>query len=193
MAQEWWQQPVDEVLRQCGSRPEGLTSAEASGRRSNAAFVPVRRHAAWRLLLRQFTSPVMIVLIAATVVSLVVSDPMDGLIILVIIMASGLLGFFQERRADIAMVELLAGAVAHYLWGIDPTNPGPARRWLEREVERIREEEGRMSSTDVETRHVTVNEWEFREAAGRRGSACGAGMRSSGAGPSESTVLGSVR
>ena len=58
-----------------------------------------------------------------------------------------------------------AGAVAHYLWGIDPTNPGPARRWLEREAERIREEEGRMSSTDVETRHVTVNEWEFREAA----------------------------
>lgn len=57
-----------------------------------------------------------------------------------------------------------AGAVAHYLWGIDPTNPGPARRWLEREAERIREEEGRMSSTDVETRHVTVNEWEFRDS-----------------------------
>jgi HK97 family phage prohead protease len=57
-----------------------------------------------------------------------------------------------------------AGAVAHYLWGIDPTDPGPARRWLEREAERIREEEGR-SMTGMETRHVTVDEWEFREAA----------------------------
>ena len=58
-----------------------------------------------------------------------------------------------------------AGAVAHYLWGIDPLDPGPARRWLAREAERIREEEDRMSETKVETRHVTVNDWEFREAA----------------------------
>jgi uncharacterized protein len=33
-----------------------------------------------------------------------------------------------------------AGAVAHYLWGINPLNPGPARRWLERQVERMNEE-----------------------------------------------------
>jgi len=56
-----------------------------------------------------------------------------------------------------------AGAVAHYLWGIDPTDPGPARRWLEREAERIREEEGR-SMTGMETRTFTVNDLEVREA-----------------------------
>jgi HK97 family phage prohead protease len=33
-----------------------------------------------------------------------------------------------------------AGAVAHYLWGIDPLNPNPARRWLERQVEKMTEE-----------------------------------------------------
>ncbi|HEY7823691.1 MAG TPA: hypothetical protein VIG24_12695, partial [Acidimicrobiia bacterium] len=32
-----------------------------------------------------------------------------------------------------------AGAVAHYLWGIDPLDPEPARNWLEREVARIRD------------------------------------------------------
>ena len=56
-----------------------------------------------------------------------------------------------------------AGAVAHYLWGIDPTDPGPARRWLEREAERIREEEGR-SMTKMETRTFTVDDIEVREA-----------------------------
>jgi HK97 family phage prohead protease len=56
-----------------------------------------------------------------------------------------------------------AGAVAHYLWGIDPTDPGPARRWLEREAERIREEEGR-SMTGMETRTFTVDDLEVREA-----------------------------
>lgn len=31
------------------------------------------------------------------------------------------------------------GAVAHYLWGINPLNPGPARRWLERQAEMLQE------------------------------------------------------
>ena len=55
-----------------------------------------------------------------------------------------------------------AGAVAHYLWGIDPTDPGPARNWLEREAERIREEEGR--SMKMETRTFTVDDLEVRDA-----------------------------
>lgn len=33
-----------------------------------------------------------------------------------------------------------AGAVAHYLWGIDPLNPEPARKWLERNAERIKQQ-----------------------------------------------------
>ena len=30
-----------------------------------------------------------------------------------------------------------AGAVAHYLWGINPLNPSPAREWFERQAEKI--------------------------------------------------------
>ena len=30
-----------------------------------------------------------------------------------------------------------AGAVAHYLWGINPLDPSPAREWLERQAEKI--------------------------------------------------------
>lgn len=44
-----------------------------------------------------------------------------------------------------------AGAVAHYLWGIDPLDPGPALRWLEREVERIRDERSAMNDVEVRT------------------------------------------
>jgi HK97 family phage prohead protease len=33
-----------------------------------------------------------------------------------------------------------AGAVAHYLWGINPLNPGPARAWFERKSEQIKDE-----------------------------------------------------
>jgi signal peptide peptidase SppA len=33
-----------------------------------------------------------------------------------------------------------AGAVAHYLWGIDPLDPTPARQWFQRQTENIQEE-----------------------------------------------------
>lgn len=39
-----------------------------------------------------------------------------------------------------------AGAVAHYLWGIDPLNPEPARAWFERKAEQVKDER----SSDVE-------------------------------------------
>ena len=37
-----------------------------------------------------------------------------------------------------------AGAVAFYLWGINPLDPSPAMQWFERQAERIRQEEGRL-------------------------------------------------
>ena len=52
-----------------------------------------------------------------------------------------------------------AGAVAHYLWGIDPLDPGPARAWLERKAAEIQadEEDGRMAAAtrdDVQVRQL---------------------------------------
>lgn len=54
------------------------------------------------------------------------------------------------------------GAVAHYLWGIDPTNPEPARAWFAREADRIRQEAREMSK--FETRAFEVELLEVRAA-----------------------------
>jgi HK97 family phage prohead protease len=59
-----------------------------------------------------------------------------------------------------------AGAVAHYLWGINPLNPEPARRWLERQAARIKDE--RHTMTKVETRQVQVQDLELREEGSTR-------------------------
>ena len=59
------------------------------------------------LLIRQFKSPIILILIAATVVSMFVGDVTDGLIILAIIVPSVLLSFWQEYRANQTMEELL--------------------------------------------------------------------------------------
>jgi Mg2+-importing ATPase len=60
------------------------------------------------LLLRQFTSPIVLILFLATIISMVVGDFLDGLIILAIIIPSGLLSYFQEVRAGKIMESLLA-------------------------------------------------------------------------------------
>ena len=71
-----------------------------------------------------------------------------------------------------------AGAVAHYLWGINPLNPQPARDWYERKANAIKAERGLfnfyrtkseyfanipgMEDNKVETRRIQVNEFELR-------------------------------
>ncbi len=83
-----------------------------------------------------------------------------------------------------------AGAVAFYLWGIDPLDPAPAISWFERKRDEIREEEededrrwyGALQVRErpgatlfrmengVETRRVNVNEFEIRDATEGDGS-----------------------
>ena len=55
------------------------------------------------------------------------------------------------------------GAVAHYLWGIDPLNPEPARRWLEREVARIRGERMMMDNVEIRTFDASICEMRAAE------------------------------
>ncbi|WP_343938567.1 magnesium-translocating P-type ATPase, partial [Pseudonocardia zijingensis] len=92
-------------------RPEaGLSGAEAERRLAaygpNRVVLP-RGHRGLRLLLAQFTGPTVMILIVATVLSMLVGDLADGLIILVIIAASGALGFWQEHSAGRTIDALL--------------------------------------------------------------------------------------
>lgn len=64
-----------------------------------------------------------------------------------------------------------AGAVAFYLWGIDALDPQPAIDWFAGKAEQIKAEEGDAMrgatidpmTTAVETRRITVNEFELRD------------------------------
>lgn len=54
------------------------------------------------------------------------------------------------------------GAVAHYLWGIDPLDPDPARSWFERKSEQIKEERGaEMTETIVRSKDNIVRQLDF--------------------------------
>jgi Mg2+-importing ATPase len=107
----FWAQPAEGALQQLGSRTDGLTAAEAGARL--ALYGPntiggANRTDAVTLLIRQFESPIILILVFATVLSGVLGDATDAVIILAIIALSGLLGFWQEHGAGRAVEALLA-------------------------------------------------------------------------------------
>lgn len=107
---DFWSRSAAEVLEVAGSTPEGLSKDEAArrlaadGPNTLAAGSRVR---GLRLLVAQFTSPIVLILIGATLLSLVLGDVADSLIILAIVLASGMLGFWQQHTADEAVEALL--------------------------------------------------------------------------------------
>ena len=106
----FWSVPLEELLASLGTDGGGLGSAEAARRLSRQgpnSLAPPARGGALRLLVRQFTSPIILILSGAALLSFVLDSPTDGLIILVIVLISGLLGFWQENGAAGAVAELL--------------------------------------------------------------------------------------
>jgi len=69
---------------------------------------PKKRSDALTLLLTQFKSPLILILIFAGGLSFFLGDPVNALIIIAIILISSLLGFWQERGAANAVEKLLA-------------------------------------------------------------------------------------
>lgn len=106
-----WAGPVDDLLHRLGTSAQGLDDGEAARRLAaggpNAIEGP-RGHRGLRLLVAQFTSPIILILVGATALSMVLGDTVDGLIILAIVAVSGGLGFWQEHNAGRAVDALLA-------------------------------------------------------------------------------------
>ena len=69
---------------------------------------PQKRSDTFTLLISQFKSPIILILLGATVLSLFLHNITDASIILGIVIASGLLGFWQEFGASNAVAKLLA-------------------------------------------------------------------------------------
>ncbi len=107
----FWSLPVADVLRRVEATPAGLSGAEARDRFARHGanrLKPAKKSDALTLLASQFKSPIILILLFATGMSFFLHDAVDALIILVIVLASGLLGFWQEKGAANAVGRLLA-------------------------------------------------------------------------------------
>ena len=107
----FWTIPPTEMLRRLESSAQGLTTDEARRRLpqyGSNLLKPRKRSDTPTLLLSQFKSPIILILLFATGLSFLLHDQVNALIILAIVLGSGLLGFWQERGAADAIEKLLA-------------------------------------------------------------------------------------
>jgi Ca2+-transporting ATPase len=111
--------PATEVLRALAADPvHGLTATEATTRLAQHGpntLIEGRRRGPVRMLLDQFTDFMILVLLAAAVVSGAIGDVVDTIAILVIVVLNAVIGFVQEYRAEraIAALKQMAALTAH--------------------------------------------------------------------------------
>ena len=117
-----WRRPAEAVAAGLGSDPvRGLGDAEAAARLDRLGPNELEAAAAqpaWRKLLKQFEDPLIYLLLAAIVVSLIAwladgasGAPWDAIVIAAIVVLNGVLGYVQEARAEEAVAALQRMAV----------------------------------------------------------------------------------
>jgi Mg2+-importing ATPase len=107
----FWNLPTEKLLEQLHSSPQGLTTPESQKRLIQYganSLKQKRKSHTFSLLLNQFKSPIILILMGAAILSSFLGDTINSLIILAIVLFSGLLGFWQERGAADAIAKLLA-------------------------------------------------------------------------------------
>jgi Mg2+-importing ATPase len=105
----FWDRPRGDLLQVLEATPAGLTSDEAKRRLRHYgpnSLVRESRFAALISFLRFFANPLVIILVVASTISLVLGDPVGGLIIIAMVLLSVLLNFFMEFQARHAVEEI---------------------------------------------------------------------------------------
>jgi Mg2+-importing ATPase len=101
---------LNSLFAQLGSSPSGLSQAEAKLRleRFGLNEIPAKdRRTALSIILSQFKSPLILILIAASILAGVfLGDSTEAEIIVAIVLVSTILGFYQEYKSEKALAEL---------------------------------------------------------------------------------------
>ena len=120
----WRRGPADVAAELGTDLDDGLDSTEAAGRLERFGpnvLDPAEQVPAWRKLLAQFADPLIYLLLVAAAVSVAAwvaegadGTPYEAIVIAVIVVLNGLLGFIQEARAEqaVAALQRMAAATA---------------------------------------------------------------------------------
>jgi P-type Ca2+ transporter type 2C len=105
---------ADQVIARLSAALRGLSDQEAIARRARFGTNELRSApppSRWKLLLAQFSSGLVWLLIAAVIISMALGEWTDAIAILAIVMLNGVLGFMQEDKSRRALEALQGLAV----------------------------------------------------------------------------------
>src|SRR3989304_4797470 len=105
----WHQKEIKEVIEDLNSSPEGLSSEDAHKRLIEYGHNELKegkKRTLLNMLLDQFKDFMIIVLIAAALISGMIGDFKDTIAIVIIVVLNAIIGFVQEYRAEKAMEAL---------------------------------------------------------------------------------------
>ena len=110
LGKHWHHLPAAEVLELLDSNDErGLDVFEVQHRRQRFgpnALTPRRGKSPLTRFLLQFNNPLIYILLAAAVITAVLKDMMDAIIIFLVVLINAVIGYLQEARAEKAMEAL---------------------------------------------------------------------------------------
>jgi P-type Ca2+ transporter type 2C len=112
---DWYQQSKEDVLAALESDAEaGLSTAEAQARLENYGPNELEERgmkSRWRILWEQFTEIMVVILVIAAIISVILGEMTDAIVIMAIVVMNALLGYSQEARAEEAIAALKKMAV----------------------------------------------------------------------------------
>ncbi len=106
----WYHQSPEDVLGKLDASRDGLGEQEIQSRLEEHGRNTIRTEqqvSAWRVLMDQFTSPMIYVLLVALVVTLVLQSWGDAIVIGLVLVVNATIGFIQEYRAETAVQALM--------------------------------------------------------------------------------------
>jgi len=107
--EKWHASEVAEALERLETNTSGLSQEEAASRLKQYGFnklAAVGKISPLMILFRQFKSILILILVGATIISLVTGHGVDAVVIFAIVLVSAVLGFTQEYRAERALEAL---------------------------------------------------------------------------------------
>lgn len=109
VTETFWAETPEQLLKKLNTSESGLSRSDAAERLARASRLKPRRQSAISLLIEQFKSPIMILLFCSGILSFtpMIDDATNGFIIMFILIASGLLSFWQEWSAADAVSKLM--------------------------------------------------------------------------------------
>jgi P-type Ca2+ transporter type 2C len=115
---EWHSLHIEQVYQETRSTAQGLSSVEAEKRlreKGPNSLKENKKISPWMIFLNQFRDFMIIVLLAAAIISGIIGEATDTIIIVSIIFLNALIGFIQEFRAEKALEALKKMASTHAL------------------------------------------------------------------------------